>query len=286
MHPQSWTAVIPCAGLGTRFLPVTKTVPKELLPLVTKPTLQYGVEEAFAAGVRRFVFVISPDKPNPAAHFLPNSQYQRLLTERGKGKDLAELNQLIASIEVVCVEQKKPLGLGHAVWVAKDAVCKDVAGKNPFLVLLPDVVMDGEIPCSLQLMKIFEKTGGSVNATEHTPQEFLSRFGVYAIEKSEGRLHWASRVVEKPSLEEAPSDLTVVGRYLFTPEVFSILEKTAPGRGGEIQLADAMNTLAKIKKLYAYEFEGRSFDTGDPLGYVQANIYFAQKIFGKEMLRV
>lgn len=273
-------AVIPAAGLGTRFLPATKTVPKELLPLITKPTLQFVVEEAYQAGVREFIFIISPDKPNPASHFQPNPIYQKHLEEKGKADWLKDLNEIIDNIEVISVEQKNPLGLGHAVLMGKEAV-----GDDPFLVLLPDVVIDAEVPCSQQLIEAYAKAGASMSATEHTPKEKIHLFGVYDIESSEGRLHKAKSVVEKPATEDAPSDLSVVGRYLFTPDVFELLEKTPKGKGGEVQLADAQNTLAGAGAFYAYEFAGRHFDTGDPEGYLKANIHFGIKQFGKERVQ-
>lgn len=282
MKDRLTTVVIPVAGLGTRFLPITKTVPKELLPIVTQPTLQYGVEEAYHAGIRRFIFVTSPDKPSPVDYFLPNTQYQRSLELRGKSEALAELNRLIADIEIICVTQSQPLGLGHAVLMAQQEV-----GASPFAVLLPDVIIDSSahpINCTQQLRIAFETVGCAVNATEKISDEEIHLYGVYDIETSEGSLHWARGVVEKPSLEEAPSRFAVVGRYIFTPEIFSILAKTTPGRRGEIQLADAMNTLAKRRKLVAAEFEGRHFDTGDPVGFLKANIYFGAKIFGKDRI--
>ena len=269
--------VIPAAGLGTRFLPATKTLPKELLPVVTKPTLQYGVEEAYAAGIRQFVFVISPDKPNPAEHFLPNSKYQKFLEEKGKEKLLEDLNKIIDDIEVVCVEQKKPLGLGHAVYVAHEVV-----GNDPFVVLLPDMIYDAKKPPTRQLIEAFQKVGCSINLTEHTPKEKLHLYGVYGIKKTEGRLHYVNQVIEKPKAENAPSDLVVGGRYLFTSEAFTILKNQKPGRNGEIQLADTMHVLAQQGKFCAYEFEGLQFDTGDPVGFLKANIHFGIKKFGKE----
>lgn len=271
-------AVIPVAGLGTRFLPVTKAVPKELLPIGTKPTLQIVIEEAFASGITEVILVTSPYKREIEDYFRRNTSYDKALAAHNKETLLHDFRRLTDKIKLTPVIQEKPMGLGHAVLCAKDAV-----GNEPFAICLPDVLIESKTPCIKQLAEAYGKTGVSVNATEHTPRDKIHLYGVYDIESSNGRLHKARRVIEKPSAEEAPSDLSVVGRYLFTPEVFDILERTAPGRGGEIQLADAMDTLAKAGKMYAYEYEGRQFDTGDKLGFLKANIFYGYREFPDEM---
>lgn len=271
-------AVIPVAGLGTRFLPVTKAVPKELLPIGTKPTLQIVIEEAIAAGITEVILIASPYKREIENYFKRHTSYDKALAAQKKETLLHDFRRLTDKISLTSVDQDKPLGLGHAILCAKKAV-----GNEPFIICLPDVLIESRTPCVKQLITAHERTGVSVNATEHTPREQISLYGVYDIESSEGRLHKARRVIEKPSAAEAPSDLSVVGRYLFTPDVFSILADTKPGRGGEIQLADAMDTLAKAGRMYAYEYEGRQFDTGDKLGFLKANIFYGYREFPTEL---
>jgi len=270
--------VIPVAGLGTRFLPVTKAVPKELLPIGVKPTLQLVIEEAADSGITEVILVNSPQKKLIDEYFNNGSQYDKLLKERGKEHLLKEQRELLERITVRSVLQDQPKGLGHAILCAKDAV-----GDEPFIIILPDVLIESEKPCCRQLMDAYEKTGCSVNATEHTPHAQIHLYGIYDIEKSDGRFHWAKSVVEKPSADEAPSDYSVVGRYLFTPDVFGILENTTPGKGGEIQLADAMNTLAKQGRMVAYEYEGQQFDTGDEQGFIKANVFYGMKKYPDEL---
>lgn len=271
-------AVIPAAGMGTRFLPVTKIIPKELLPIATKPALQIVIEEAVSSGITDIILVTSPLKRGIENYFKWDTSYDKLLAARKKEPSLDELKKLTDSVSLTLVLQEKPLGLGHAVLCAKKAV-----GNEPFAVLLPDVLIESQRPCTLQLTEAFKNTGTSVNATEHTPRDRLCLYGVYDIESSSGRLHKARRIVEKPKPADAPSDLAVVGRYVFTPEVFSILEETRAGKGGEIQLADAMDSLAKSGRMHAYEFEGRQFDLGDKLGFLLANIYYGCKEFPHEI---
>lgn len=267
-------AVIPVAGMGTRFLPVTKMVPKELLPVVTTPTLQLVVEEAAKSGITEIVLVSSREKESLNNYFRNDTGYDKKLAELGKSHLLEGLNSLLSQIKITIVFQYEPLGLGHAVLCAKKAV-----GREPFLVILPDVLVESEIPCCKQLIDAFQKTGKAIGATEHSPKHKLHLYGIYDIESSEGKFHCAKGVVEKPKTDEAPSDLSVVGRYLFPTDTFEILESTPPGRNGEIQLADAMDTLAKQGRMIAYEYEGMQFDTGDPEGFLKANIFYGMKRF-------
>lgn len=264
--------VIPVAGMGTRFLPVTKSVPKELLPVGTTPILQIVIEEAIASGADEVVLVTSPDKAGVAEYFCETTAYDRRLAALNKEELLAGLRRLTKRARFVTAIQDEPRGLGHAILCAKQAV-----GDEPFLIILPDVIIESASPCCRQLVEAYAKCGCAVNATEHTPRGQLHLYGIYDIASSEGRFHRARGVVEKPSAEEAPSDLSVVGRYLFPPEVFGILENTPPGRGGEIQLADAMNALAGKGRMIAYEYEGRQFDTGDPVGFLKANIFYGRR---------
>lgn len=271
-------AVIPAAGMGTRFLPVTRAVPKELLPVGTIPTLQIVIEEAVASGIEEIVLVTSAAKKQIADYFRIDTEYDRELEAQKKEGLLDELRALLRRAKIAFVTQEKPRGLGHAVLCAKEAV-----GSEPFIVILPDVLIESKVPCCKQLIGAFEKTGFAVNATEHSPQEKLSLYGIYDIESSDGKFHKARGVVEKPEPGKAPSDLSVVGRYLFPPDVFEILENTPAGRNGEIQLADAMDTLAKKGRMIAYEYEGRQFDTGEPIGLLKANIFYGMRAFGKEL---
>lgn len=271
-------AVIPVAGMGTRFLPVTKAVPKELLPIGTKPTLQIVVEEAAASGIEEIVLVTSPDKQGILDFFRTDTVYDKKLGAAGKESMLGELYSLLKNIKITPAPQEKPKGLGHAILCAKRAV-----GDEPFVIILPDVLIESKVPCCRQLIEAFEKTGCAVGATEHTPRHQIHLYGIYDISRSDGAFHYARSVVEKPSADETPSDFSVVGRYLFPSEVFKILEETPPGKGGEIQLADAMNTLAKMGKMVAYEYKGRQFDTGDPIGFLQANVFYGYRKYKDEM---
>lgn len=279
-------AVIPVAGLGTRFLPVTKAVPKELLPIGTVPALHLVIEEATASGIEEVVLVTSPTKLHIADYFRTDTIYDREIAALHKESFLSDLKFLLSRISITTAVQDKPRGLGHAVLCAKKAI-----GNEPFLVILPDVLIESEIPCCKQLMAAFEKAGAAVNITEHSPKHKLHLYGIYDIASADGRYHKARGVIEKPKTEDAPSDLSVGGRYLFPSDLFEILERTPSGRNGEIQLADAMDTLAKENRMIAYEYEGRQFDTGEPEGYLKANIFYGYRkypeqigAFMKEML--
>jgi UTP--glucose-1-phosphate uridylyltransferase len=267
-------AVVPAAGLGTRFLPVTKTLAKELLPIGTKPTLHMVVEEAAASGIEEVVLVTAPDKVQISDYFNPDTKYMRELEARGKTEMASDLTKLLEKVRIKVAYQEEQKGLGHAILCAAGDV-----GNEPFVILLPDVLIASAEPCSRQLIEAYGKTGCSMSATEHTPREKIHLYGIYDVERSEGRIHWAKGVIEKPKAEDAPSDFSVVGRYLFTHDVFELLERTPPGKGGEIQLADAQNSLAKDGKFVAFEYDGRQFDTGDPEGFLRANVYYNWKKF-------
>jgi UTP--glucose-1-phosphate uridylyltransferase len=270
--------VIPAGGLGTRFLPVTKAVPKELLPIGTKPTLQMIVEEAVASGIEEVILITSRQKPQLLDFFTVGTAYDRKLAELGKTSMLEGLNKLLARTKVTSVYQEEPKGLGHAILCTRDAV-----GDEPFIIALPDVLIESATPCCRQLADAYAHVGCSLSATEHTPRAQIHLYGVYDIARTQGRMHWARGVVEKPKADEAPSDFSVVGRYLFTPEVFEILATLPPGRGGEIQLADAMNELARREKMIAFEYDGQQFDTGDPLGFLKANIFYGWQLAPTEL---
>lgn len=264
-------AVIPAAGLGTRFLPATKACPKEMLPIVDKPTIQYIIEEALASGIKDILIINGHNKRAIEDHFDRNPELELNLKEHGKA-DLLEQVKAIADINIHYIRQKEPKGLGHAILCAKSFV-----GDEPFAVLLgDDVVYNDENPCLKQLIDVYNTTGGSVLGCQTVPQEKVSSYGIVASEATAAeRIFKVNDMVEKPAVEEAPSRLAVLGRYVITPEIFSILERTEPGRGGEIQLTDALKVLAKQQNMYAYDFIGRRYDVGDKQGYLEATVEYA-----------
>ena len=262
-------AVIPAAGLGTRFLPATKACPKEMLPIVDKPTIQYIIEEALASGIKDILIITGHNKRSIEDHFDYNPELN--LREHGKNELLAMVRE-IGNINLHYIRQKEPKGLGHAILCAKSFV-----GNEPFAVLLgDDVVYNDEYPCLKQLMDVYNNTGASVLGCQTVPQEKVSSYGIVASGATDAaRIFKVNDMVEKPAVEEAPSRLAVLGRYVITPEIFAILEQTAPGRGGEIQLTDALKVLAKEQAMYAYDFVGRRYDVGDKQGYLEATIEYA-----------
>ena len=264
-------AVIPAAGLGTRFLPATKACPKEMLPIVDKPTIQYIIEEALASGIKDILIITGHNKRSIEDHFDYNPELELNLREHGKDELLAMVKE-IGDINLHYIRQKEPKGLGHAILCAKSFV-----GNEPFAVLLgDDVVYNEEKPCLQQLLDVYDVTGASVLGCQIVPQEKVSSYGIVASEATENaRIFKVNDMVEKPAVEEAPSRLAVLGRYVITPEIFAILEQTAPGRGGEIQLTDALKVLAKEQAMYAYDFVGCRYDVGDKQGYLEATVEYA-----------
>ena len=264
-------AVIPAAGLGTRFLPATKACPKEMLPIVDKPTIQYIIEEALASGIKDILIITGHNKRSIDDHFDYNPELELNLREHGKDELLALVKE-IGDINLHYIRQKEPKGLGHAILCAKSFV-----GDEPFAVLLgDDVVYNEEKACLQQLLDVYDATGVSVLGCQTVPQEKVSSYGIVASEATEdARIFKVNDMVEKPAVEEAPSRLAVLGRYVITPEIFAILEQTAPGRGGEIQLTDALKVLAKEQAMYAYDFVGRRYDVGDKQGYLEATVEYA-----------
>ena len=264
-------AVIPAAGLGTRFLPATKACPKEMLPIVDKPTIQYIIEEALASGIKDILIITGHNKRSIEDHFDYNPELELNLREHGKDELLALVKE-IGDINLHYIRQKEPNGLGHAILCANSFV-----GDEPFAVLLgDDVVYNEEKPCLQQLLDVYDATGASVLGCQTVPQEKVSSYGIVASEATEdARIFKVNDMVEKPAVEEAPSRLAVLGRYVITPEIFAILEQTAPGRGGEIQLTDALKVLAKEQAMYAYDFVGRRYDVGDKHGYLEATVEYA-----------
>ena len=264
-------AVIPAAGLGTRFLPATKACPKEMLPIVDKPTIQYIIEEALASGIKDILIITGHNKRSIEDHFDYNPELELNLREHGKDELLALVKE-IGDINLHYIRQKEPKGLGHAILCAKS-----FGGNEPFAVLLgDDVVYNEDKPCLQQLLDVYDATGASVLGCQTVPQEKVSSYGIVASEATEDeRIFKVNDMVEKPAVEEAPSRLAVLGRYVITPEIFAILEQTAPGRGGEIQLTDALKVLAKEQAMYAYDFVGRRYDVGDKQGYLEATVEYA-----------
>lgn len=265
-------AVIPAAGLGTRFLPATKATPKEMLPIVDKPTIQYIVEEALASGIEEILIITGRSKRAIEDHFDRSIELELNLEASGKTAEL-EMVKEISGVRIHYIRQKEPRGLGHAILCAKQFV-----GDEPFAVLLGDDVVDAQVPALKQLINVYDKTGASVLGVQEVPLEKVSSYGIVDSQPTEeARTFTVSDMVEKPAVAEAPSRLAVLGRYVITPEVFDILEQTPPGRGNEIQLTDALKVLAKEQAMYAYNFEGRRYDVGDKQGFLEATVEMALK---------
>ncbi len=265
-------AVIPAAGLGTRFLPATKAVPKELLPIVDTPTIQYIVQEIVDAGIETVVLITGKGKSKIVDHFDVYPELEEKLEKEGK-HDLAEtLKKTCSMVHMVAVRQGIPRGLGHAVLCAKDVI-----GDEPFAVLLGDDLVDAQVPCTKQMIDVYEKHGKSVVGVMEVADEDVPKFGICGGKKIGDRILDLNVMVEKPKLSEAPSKLAIVGRYLLTPKIFEFLENQTPGKGGEIQLTDAMAKLMTSDGFLGYEFEGERYDAGDKFGFIQANIAYALK---------
>lgn len=264
-------AVFPAAGLGTRFLPATKAQPKEMLPLVDKPTIQYVVEEAVASGLSEIIIVTGRGKRAIEDHFDSAFELEYYLNDRGKTEELAQIKTISELASVSYVRQKEPLGLGHAILCARPFV-----GNEPFAVFLGDDIIGGApVPCMRQLLDVFATHGGPVIAVERVPRDRIHQYGVIAGRNLGGRVWEITDLVEKPRAAEAPSDLAIIGRYVLTPDLFEILARTAADRRGEIQLTDGLRTLRSHRPVYALEFEGRRYDTGDKLGFLKATVEFA-----------
>jgi UTP--glucose-1-phosphate uridylyltransferase len=269
-------AVFPVAGLGTRFLPATKAQPKEMLPLIDKPIIQYGVEEAIAAGCDQIIMVTGRGKSAIEDHFDVSYELEKMLEDRGKTEMLKIVQQISDMIHIAYVRQKEALGLGHAVLMGAELV-----GDEPFAVILPDDVIDAPVPCLKQMIEVYNETGCSVVATQVIEGRAISAYGVIdgkpVAGKHNGRLFELRGLVEKPKLEEAPSNLAIVGRYLLTPAIFEMLSSIQPGSGGELQLTDGLRALLKKETIYGFTFEGKRHDAGDKLGFLKATVEFALK---------
>jgi UTP--glucose-1-phosphate uridylyltransferase len=264
-------AVFPAAGLGTRFLPATKAQPKEMLPLVDKPTIQYVVEEAVASGIEQIVIVTGRGKRAIEDHFDAAFELEYFLHDRGKTEELAQIKTISELASVCYVRQKEPLGLGHAILCARPLV-----GDEPFAVFLGDDIIGGAAtPCMRQLLDVYDKYEGPVIAVERVPRERISQYGVIAARPLGGNVFEIEDLVEKPKAADAPSDLAIIGRYVLTADLFAILAETRPDARGEIQLTDALRMLRTRRPMYAVEFEGKRYDTGDKLGFLKATVEFA-----------
>ena len=264
-------AIIPAAGLGTRFLPATKAQPKEMLPIVDKPAIQYIIEEAIASGIEEILIITGRNKRSIEDHFDKSVELETQLKEQGK-YDLLGLIEEISQIDIHYIRQKEAKGLGHAVLCAKQFV-----GNEPFAVMLGDDIVDAEVPCLRQLIDVYDDCQGTVLGVQEVAKDKVSSYGIVNPKKVKENIWQAVDLIEKPSVEEAPSQLAVLGRYILEPEIFALLEKTEPGRGNEIQLTDAICKLAHEKPVYAYNFSGRRYDIGDKQGYLEATVEYALK---------
>lgn len=278
-------AVFPAAGLGTRFLPATKAQPKEMLPVVDKPIIQYAVEEAVNSGIDEIIIVTGRNKRAIEDHFDISFELEYFLQKKGDFELLRQVREISELATVYYIRQKEPLGLGHAVLVTKELVKNE-----PFAVILSDDLIISDVPCIKQMIDIYERYKCSVIAVERVPKEEVRNYGIIAGKEIDEGIYQVTDLIEKPSIEEAPSDLAIVGRYILTPEIFSMLEKVKPGRGGEIQLTDGLKLLLEKEAIYAYEFKGKRYDTGSKLGFLIASVELALQREGlgeqfKEYLR-
>ncbi len=275
-------AVIPVAGLGTRFLPASKAIPKEMLTIVDRPTIQYIVEEVVASGIEEIVFITSEGKSAIENHFDYNYELDTILQEKNKPELCEEVCNISNLIDIVSVRQKKPLGLGHAIWSARNVV-----GNEPFLVLLGDDLVQSDVPCCQQMLNLFDELQGPIVAIQQVPRDETHQYGIVEGSQEKEGVYKVDRMVEKPSPGTTDSNLAIIGRYLLTPEIFDLLEFTKPGHGGEIQLTDALLALSKQRPMHAYEFQGTRFDAGDKLGYLKAIVAFALRhpVLSKDFTR-
>jgi UTP--glucose-1-phosphate uridylyltransferase len=275
-------AVLPVAGWGTRFLPATKAMPKEMFPIIDKPVIQFIVEELLEAGIENAIFVTGRHKRPIEHHFDINTDLERYLEEAGKEKLLKEIRDISRMINPIYVRQKKQLGLGHAVLTAEPVV-----GEEPFVVSLGDIVLEKGSEVIKDMLSLHERYGKSVVALFQVPQEEVSKYGIAAIREVDENTILIEDLIEKPSPEEAPSNLAIVGRYIFTPKIFEKLRTTKPGKGGEVQLTDAMRSLLEEEEMYAYIVRGEVYDTGNPLDYLKTVIEFAlrREDIGEDLLR-
>ena len=272
MNKNIKKAIIPAAGLGTRFLPATKAQAKEMLPIVDKPTLQYIIEEAIESGIEEILIVTGRNKKSIEDHFDRSVELELELEQKGKTAMLEMVQDISNMVNIHYIRQKEPKGLGHAIHCAKSFI-----GNEPFAVLLGDDIVDASTPCLKQMIDAYDEYKTTVLGVQEVAKENVDKYGILDVKHIEDRVYKVKDMVEKPSIEEAPSNIAILGRYIITPEIFNILENQAPGKGGEIQLTDALQTLATKEAIYAYNFEGRRYDVGDKLGFLEATVDFALK---------
>lgn len=265
-------AVIPAAGLGTRFLPATKAQPKEMLPIVDKPTIQYIVEEAINSGIEEILIITGRNKKSIEDHFDKSVELEYKLEDSGKTELLKEVQSISNLADIHYIRQKEPKGLGHAINCAKTFV-----GNEPFAVMLGDDIVDSDVPCLQQLIQCYDQYHTSILGVQQVPKRDVSKYGIAKGTMIENRIYKVEDLIEKPSVETAPSNIAILGRYIITPEIFNILDNTKPGKNNEIQLTDALKTLMNIEQIHACDFIGRRYDVGDKLGYLEATVEYALK---------
>ncbi|RDY27435.1 UTP--glucose-1-phosphate uridylyltransferase [Romboutsia weinsteinii] len=272
MNKKVRKAIIPAAGLGTRFLPATKSQPKEMLPIVDKPTLQYIIEEAINSGIEEILIVTGRSKKSIEDHFDRSVELELELEQKGKSEMLKMVQDISNMVNIHYIRQKEPKGLGHAIHCAKSFI-----GNEPFAVLLGDDIVDADTPCLKQLINAYDEYKTSILGVQKVANEDTNKYGILDVKHIEDRVYKVKDMVEKPDVDKAPSNIAILGRYIITPEIFNILENQEPGKGGEIQLTDALKTLGGKEAIYAYNFEGRRYDVGDKLGFLEATIDYALK---------
>ncbi|PAB58263.1 UTP--glucose-1-phosphate uridylyltransferase GalU [Anaeromicrobium sediminis] len=265
-------AIIPAAGLGTRFLPATKAQPKEMLPIVDKPTLQYIIEEAVASGIEEILIITGRNKKSIEDHFDKSVELELELEKKNKKEMLEQVRSISDMVNIHYIRQKEPKGLGHAIYCAKSFI-----GNEPFAVLLGDDIVDSNVPCLRQMIDIYNEYQTTVLGVQEVKREDVSKYGIVDGKFIENGVYKVKNLVEKPDMDKAPSNVAILGRYIINPEIFEILENTKPGKGGEIQLTDALKTLAEKQAMYAYTFSGKRYDVGNKLGFLEATIEFALK---------
>ncbi|MCR8745442.1 UTP--glucose-1-phosphate uridylyltransferase GalU [Romboutsia lituseburensis] len=265
-------AIIPAAGLGTRFLPATKSQPKEMLPIVDKPTLQYIIEEAIESGIEEILIVTGRSKKSIEDHFDRSIELELELEQKGKTEMLKMVQDISNMVNIHYIRQKEPKGLGHAIHCAKSFI-----GDDAFAVLLGDDIVDSHTPCLKQLIKAYDEYHTSILGVQEVAKEDVNKYGILDVKHIENRVYKVKDMVEKPDLDKSPSNIAILGRYIITPAIFDVLENQQPGKGGEIQLTDALKTLAEHEAIYAYNFEGKRYDVGDKLGFLEATVDFALK---------
>ncbi|MFA9398114.1 MAG: UTP--glucose-1-phosphate uridylyltransferase GalU [Clostridiaceae bacterium] len=265
-------AIIPAAGLGTRFLPATKAQPKEMLPIVDKPTIQYIIEEAVASGIEEILIITGRNKRAIEDHFDKSVELELELEQHGKTELLKLVKEISNMVNIHFIRQKEPRGLGHAIYCARAFV-----GNEPFAVMLGDDVVDSKIPCLKQLISCYDEYKTTILGVQEVPKSEVDKYGIVKGLFVEDRVNKVKDLIEKPKVEEAPSNIAILGRYIITPSIFPILENTKPGKGGEIQLTDALKTLMSQEAMYSYSFDGRRYDVGDKMGFLQATVEFALK---------